>query len=552
VKDWPLAVEGYAAAIDLLVRVAPRSLARNDQEYWLSTLAGLGGQAAACCLEADQVDRAVELWEQGRGSLIGQALDTRVDLTAVADQYPQLAADFIRLQEQLDSTTVSGSRASAAAHVAGQTEPGGGGFDSGGGDEIERRRKLAENVDKIVAEIRSRPGLERFLLPIPVDDLLSAAAEGPVVLINVTSIRSDALILTSGGVRVVALPAVSPQSVHEHGVAYAEALVGVLKLHERDRAEQELSQILVWLWDTIAGPVLEELGLTARPQDAPGVRWPRLWWVPSGLLSFLPIHAAGHHETRFDLVPVTVLDRVVSSYTPTVRALIHARRRYATTTTGPTTTGGGRLLVVTMPHTPAHPDLPGTVEEAALLRELFPDRIVQLHGNLQAAEAARLGLSEDGPTAADATRERVAAALTDCRWAHFACHATSDPTNPSTSHLLLIDQPLTVLDLIRLRLDDAELAFLSACATARTAPRLADEAIQLASALQLAGYRHVIATLWAIDDRNAVRTATDVYTALAVEGASAAAQALHLAIRRRRNLNPDRPSIWGAHIHSGA
>jgi CHAT domain-containing protein len=40
-----------------------------------------------------------------------------------------------------------------------------------------------------------------------------------------------------------------------------------------------------------------------------------------------------------------------------------------------------------------------------------------------------------------------------------------------------------------------ELAFLSACHTATGSPRGLDEAIHLAAAMQLLGYRHVIATL---------------------------------------------------------
>ena len=43
--------------------------------------------------------------------------------------------------------------------------------------------------------------------------------------------------------------------------------------------------------------------------------------------SFLPVHAARHHNTRDTERPRTVLDRVVSSYAPTVRALPAARAR---------------------------------------------------------------------------------------------------------------------------------------------------------------------------------------------------------------------------------
>ena len=75
-----------------------------------------------------------------------------------------------------------------------------------------------------------------------------------------------------------------------------------------------------------------------------------------------------------------------------------------------------------------------------------------------------------------------------------------------------------MVDVARLRLDDAELAFLSACSTARPGCRLTDEAIHLASAFQLAGYRHVIGTLWPIGDQHAVDIADDIYTALTANG----------------------------------
>ena len=145
-------------------------------------------------------------------------------------------------------------------------------------------------------------------------------------------------------------------------------------------------------------------------------------------------------------------------------------------------------------------------------------------------------------------------ALPGRQWAHFACHAVSDLDEPSASHLLLSDhleQPLNVLDLMRLDLTGAELAFLSACATARAAPDLPDEAIQLAAGFQLAGYRHVIATLWPISDAPAVRITRDLYQGLTTAAADPAV-ALHAATRRCRNLSPRRPTAWAAHTHNGA
>jgi hypothetical protein len=97
------AVEGFTAAAELLGRVAPRSLTRSDQEHLLDAMGGLGSEAAACCIHAGQRDRAVELFEQGRGVLLGQALDTRTDLTALAETHPELASRFAALRDELDS-----------------------------------------------------------------------------------------------------------------------------------------------------------------------------------------------------------------------------------------------------------------------------------------------------------------------------------------------------------------------------------------------------------------------------------------------------------------
>jgi CHAT domain-containing protein len=175
--------------------------------------------------------------------------------------------------------------------------------------------------------------------------------------------------------------------------------------------------------------------------------------------------AASHHHSRSDPAPATLVDRVVSSYTPTIRALTHARRASPADAAGG---DGARVTAVAMPHTPGVSDLPGAQAEAAWLEKRFPGRVGVLTGT-------------------EATRQAVLAALPQARWAHFACHGAAEIGDPSTSRLFLHDGPLSVVDVVRLRLADAELAFLSACETARPGGRLVDEAIHLASAFQLAG-----------------------------------------------------------------
>jgi tetratricopeptide (TPR) repeat protein len=519
------AVAGFATATGLLGLVAPRSLIRDDREYLLEELGSLGADAAACCVHAGQPDRAVELFEQGRGVLLGQALDTRTDLTALTGEHPGLAARFTALRDDLDQADyTSGSAMTPQTGLDGVAM--GARVEAVRWD-IERRQAIAVSFNEVIDEIRRLPDFHGFLRPPKMRELLAAAAQGPVVVVTVSRFGSHALILTSGGVlNPVPLPGLTPEAVSDQVEAFLSAWSPSADADGWAAAEQRLGGTLGWLWAELASPVLDRLGINGPPAD--GQPWPRLWWCVSGLLSFLPVHAAGHHHTWADAVPATVIDRVISSYTPTIRALTHARR--------PRSGSGDRVVAVAMPHTPGASDLPGAQEEVAELQQRFPGRVTVLTGP-------------------QATHDTVLAALRASQWAHFSCHGASDLGNPSTSRLLLIDhgqRPLTVVDVARLRLDDAGLAFLSACSTARPGGRLTDEAIHLASAFQLAGYRNVIATLWPIVDWDAVKITTDIYAALATCEDDVAV-AVHSAVRQmRQGLGPDSLLRWASHIHVGA
>jgi tetratricopeptide (TPR) repeat protein len=520
-ERWPEAVAGFTAAAELLGLVAPRSLARTDQEHLLADLGGLASQAAACCVQAGRADRAVELFEQGRGILLGQALDTRTDLTELAAQHPDLARQFTALRDRLD-------RADDRWHLAAPATGTTGRRSDAAGQEAERRRETAHAFDRLITDIRAKPGFSSFLRLLPVRDLVAAASDGPVIIVNASRFGSHALILTKDGVlEPVPLPGVTPERIELE-------VAGLLTAPDDPSAapdQQRLTTTLGWLFDAIAEPVLHRIGLTRTPP--PSGQWPRLWWCLPGLLSFLPLHAAGHHDTRTDPIPRTVADRVVSSYTPTIRVLLHARRSQPA---GHRSQVGHDVLVVAMPATPGEPALPGAGSEADLLRTRFPGQTRTLIGS-------------------GATRATVTAALPAARWAHFACHATTDLADPSASRLLLHDhqqQPLTVADVARLRLEHADLAFLSACSTARPGTWLTDEAIHLASAFQLAGFRHVIGTLWPVSDRIAADTATAIYTALtSARDTDTTATALHAVTRQLRDRRPHAPAAWASHIHNG-
>ncbi|MFD7839459.1 CHAT domain-containing protein [Streptomyces sp. NPDC059761] len=517
---------GYAYAVDLLPRLTPRTLGRADQAARLGAGLGLACDAAAMALRVGDPESALTLLEQGRGVLLAQGVEMRGDLSRLRAASADLAAEFERIREALsaDPAPAAVIRTDLASPAAPVTE-------QQAGLLAESRYVLARSWEELLVRIRELPGMDDFLRPPRVSDLIAAAAAGPVVVVNVSQYRSDALVVTAGGgVEVVPLPAVTPDAVLTHAVAFAagvDAAYGDLGAEEAVSAMRMLSDTLEWLWDSVAAPVLDRLGLRTVPID--GEPWTRLWWCPTGWLSFLPLHAAGRREARS---AENVMDRVISSYTPTLGALVRARQASGT---APGPRSSPAPLVVALAETPGAAPLPGASREARLLRELFP-------AGVELAGAA-------------ATVDAVRRALPDHPWVHFSCHGVSDPMSLFESGLILHDGRLTALDVAAQHPSTAVLAVLSACSTSQGGFLLPDEAVHLSASFQLAGYPHVVGTLWPVSDKLATRLAEEFYTALADDIAHGRpidpAAALHRPVRALRGRLARAPHLWAAHIHAG-
>jgi tetratricopeptide (TPR) repeat protein len=490
-EDWAEAVRSHAEAIELFPLLASRGLVRADQERRVAGLGDSVGDAASAAVRAGDPARAATLLDHGRGLLFAQLLENRDDFGELADQHPALAEELRSLREVLATWTVDST------------------------EDTDRHHRLALRWTRLVEEARGRPGFARFLKP--VEDLTPAAADGPVVLFSLGQERVDALIVRVDGVQAVPLPGVTRAELATQAHDFLTAV------DTDSTVDDTVSRILAWLWDVVAEPVLEALGHHGSPDLEE--QWPRVWWCPTGALTFLPLHAAGHHAAGDSRA---VIDRVVSSYTTTARALLHARRERVVPTDDDST------LLVALGDAAGFASLPGVHAERKMV----------------AASLAVPPVELVGP---DALRDRVLTELGGHARAHFACHGVTDPDSPSRNRLVLADHdetPLTVTDITRLHLD-ADLAFLSACSTARTATTLADESIHLASAFQLAGYRHVVAALWPVHDRFAIRFTRDFYTAIGGGGIESTALAVHQASRRLRNRIPGHARIWAAFVHLG-
>ncbi|MFF8830903.1 CHAT domain-containing protein [Streptomyces sp. NPDC015131] len=534
-QDFTGAVAHFAQALEQLELTAWRGLERDDRERLLAEYPQLGTDAAAVAVRAGRPERAVELLEQGRGILLAQSMEGRSDHAGVRAGAPELADRLREVLAELDRLPDRAGAAGGPREVAERRRAG------------DRRAALAREREEVLAEIRARPGLGGFLRPPPFSALRAVAAGGPVVLVVPSQYGCCALLLTGGGVRPVALRTDARQ-VAAHAAGLTDAL---LPGRSPLRARSTLLESRSWLWETVAGPVLAALGLTGRiERDATG---PRLWWCPAGLFTLLPLHAAGRPAANGGAGGSagdgagdgaggsagngadgdSVADRVVSSYTPTLRALLHARER-----PGPDAGGRTAGLIVSMPVTPGLADLPAAGEEADALRRRYPD-----------AEFV---------TGAGATVRAVTDALGRCSWAHFACHGEQDLARPSRGVLRLYDGPLELREVTRLRAGGATgagFAFLSACETHRGGLVLADEAITFATALQLAGFRDVVATQWSMDDAFAAEVAELVHERLDRVGVPGGvpdpASALHAALWTLRERRPGAVLDWSAYVHVG-
>lgn len=495
----PEAVDAFDSVIELLPRLASHELARADQEEQVARRPGVAVAAATSALKAGDPARAAVLLEHGRGMLLSRTLALRTDATAMGAAHPRLAAELDEVRRELTAPVNDGD------------------------SEVRRRTRRAQEArwERLLGRINAQAGFEGFARPPTAEQLRAQCASGPLIYLTATARGSSAIVVTARDILAVPLD-VTPEDV-ERQVRVLHACFAPGTIHRAD-AQGPAFDVLGWMWDELVAPAVS----VALPAAVPGGPLPRVWWVPTGMFTALPLHAAGHHREGGP----TLLDRAVSSYTPTVRALAAARAQ-----SGAAVPGGSRL-VVSVSSAPDIADLPSAAEEARLVRAAGPGVTTEL-------------------TDAAATRDRVLAELPRHMWAHFACHAVPDPRTPSRSGLLLHDHsraPLTVADVSALNLRGSRLAYLSACETAVVGPRHLDEAIHLASAFQLAGFSHVISTLWQLPDRAAFRLAEAMYaefTKAERDGGEVAGVVHEVNRLGRETMFPKLPGVWAAPVHLG-
>ncbi|KAJ7452593.1 TPR-like protein [Mycena latifolia] len=531
ISQHPTLLQAYTTAIDLVPKMAWLGLSISDRHHQLLQAGQLVREAASAAIEAHEYNKAVEWLEQGRSVIWGQVLNLRTPVDELQMLHPKLAAELVSISNLLETSSTRSDIEAASFRPSQSLQA-----------TARQYHDLAAQRDKLLQQIRGLAGFERFLLPKPISELSPAAKMGPVVLLNTSSYRSDALILIPGlgdEVMHVPLPDFTLDQAQHLTEALGSLVSGGVRSSERLSAsregslppDEEFSRILSVLWMKIIKPVLNGLAFTNPSSQNPG----RIWWCPTGPLAFLPIHAAGLYG-QGEILGSKLSDFLISSYTPSLSALIESLRAKQDLQ------DGLQLLAVAQPSAVGQNLIPGTIKEIASIEHLAQRVIPVLH------------LERDM-----ATVESVQKGMRESRWAHFACHGIQDISTPTNSALLLAgSSKLTLSDIIQLQLPHADLAFLSACQTATGSKNLQDESVHLTAGMLLAGYRGVIGTMWSIMDNDGPQVAGDVYVHLfktSPPDSLKAAEALHLAVQKLRDSDhaggTKSFSRWVPFIHVG-
>lgn len=506
-------LEAGSRAVALLEIVAWAGLSDGGQHRLLHRYAGFGAEIASRALEREEPERAVELLEQGRMVILGRVAAGRATYDALRSEHPEVAERYRAIRrrlEALDDERTQALQVSTSGRAHGNT--------------ADLRAQLTNMHDDLVVGIRRLPGWAGAFRPYTFAELAVAAGDDPVVILTATQRRSDALIVALGGVRVVPLPAATPEFLREHTARYLAATEVLANPGARVVSPAQALELrgwivagLSWLWDAACGPVLGALGL--RPAKSGDL--PRLTWCPTGNLAMLPLHAAGKNG-------ISVLDCVVSSYTPTLRSLLSDAGGAAEVRSP------RQPLMVAASAPPERMPLRSVAADVAAFRRRFP------RGTILQNEAA--------------TAAAVQSAVAECDWLQVSCHADLDHGDPSRSGLALADRVLTVRELRRQESDNAAVAIVLACETARPAGQLVEESMTLAAVLQAAGFAQVVGTMGSVDDGDASFVANAVLRRLGEakpHGGLDLARAVHDAVSALRLRFPHAPMRWVGFVHVG-
>ncbi|KAF8580058.1 hypothetical protein K439DRAFT_1275662, partial [Ramaria rubella] len=271
-------IRAYREALTLLHRCLVATPTANLQHQLLaSRTTSLASDAAFCAIEAGQLQTAVEVLNHGRAILWSRMRGYRFPLEILRRTNAELAERFQSLSTQLENLAISSAFESTGSDPTGPQPSVS--FDA----KITLLHTIAPKFDEVVDEIRREPGFKDFLQAVSFTTLRTAAAEGPVIIVNISDYGSHAIILYDDVPVLVPLSEATPEALRKLASDLSAALA-CSNIHR-----SKIIPVLQDLWRRVVHPVtdqLQELGVAEKA---------RIWWCPTSILCTLPIHAAGSY-----------------------------------------------------------------------------------------------------------------------------------------------------------------------------------------------------------------------------------------------------------------
>jgi hypothetical protein len=221
--------------------------------------------AAAAAIEAGELHTAVEWLEQGRSVIWGQLVQLRSPLDDLKDIRPDLADQLIQICKDLDSAGTSEGFTSVGV-----------GSDQRSAELIAQWcHSLAIEREELLKHIQTLEGFDRFLLPKAISELTLAAHAGPVVILNASKFRCDALVISQqSDLVLVPLTGFTYNNaqelhkslkglLHNHGrlSSISDRAGRLAPVNQQDELERQFQHILSVLWMHVVKPVLDVLDL---------------------------------------------------------------------------------------------------------------------------------------------------------------------------------------------------------------------------------------------------------------------------------------------------
>ncbi|QRV95071.1 CHAT domain protein [Ceratobasidium sp. AG-Ba] len=509
-------IEAYQVAFSLLPRLVWIGQKIDHRYETMTTVRDLATEAAAWAISHRLYDLALEWLEQGRSVVWGQKLQLRTPFEQLKLVDRQLAKDLKRVASKLDKAGSGPVQRLQGTLSSTDLMP-----------QATRHHELALEWDRLLGQARLLKGFENFLRPLKSNELKQAAKDGPVVVINTHHAQCDALIILprSDDITHVSLSGVCEEKLNRlktdvHFIMEERGSLNDARGFTRHKTERNIKLPAV-IWSDIVGPILKTLKCMGNSKSH---ELPHVTWCTTGAMSFIPLHAAGLYDGQSP----NALDLIVSSYTPTLTALLlHTKPSF----------NQAGLVAIGQAASPGQTTLPNTVIELEIINKYYSaGSCCQLEG-------------------ASATVSATLEAMQENSWVHLACHAVQNRTNASQSAFHLYDGELTLEEISRQQFKDKGLAFLSACQTATGDHGLPDEATHLAAGMLMAGYPSVIGTMWSIRDEDAPLVADTVYSTMLEDGKmdhTRSARALHKAVKvLQERADENEIWRWAPFIHIG-